>query len=91
MNYNCKYLITRNEVTFLYVLLECFKWISTYFKANNAINPYNIDSLWTSKDDSSHSLIEFVEIDYHAQVMTCGHCHVCSIRVLKKDFHVIQA
>ena len=37
--------ITRNEVTFLYVLLECFKWISTYFKANNAINPYNIDSL----------------------------------------------
>ena len=38
-------LITRNEVTFLYVLLECFKWISTYFKANNAINPYNIDSL----------------------------------------------
>ena len=38
-------IITRNEVTFLYVLLECFKWISTYFKANNAINPYNIDSL----------------------------------------------
>ena len=37
--------ITRNEVTFLYVLLECFKWISTYFKANNAINPYNIDLL----------------------------------------------
>ena len=37
--------ITRNEVTFLYVLLECFKWISTYFKANKAINPYNIDSL----------------------------------------------
>ena len=37
--------ITRNEVTFLYVLLECFKWISTYFKVNNAINPYNIDSL----------------------------------------------
>ena len=37
--------ITRNEVTFLYVLLECFKWISTYFKANNAIDPYNIDSL----------------------------------------------
>ena len=45
----------------------------------------------TSKDDSSHSLIEFVAIDYHAQVMTCGHSHVCSIRVLKKDFHVIQA
>ena len=40
-----KMFITRNEVTFLYVLLECFKWISTYFKANNAINPYNIDSL----------------------------------------------
>ena len=39
------YFITRNEVTFLYVLLECFKWISTYFKANNAINPCNIDSL----------------------------------------------
>ena len=38
-------IITRNEVTFLYVLLECFKWISTYFKANNAINPYNIDLL----------------------------------------------
>ena len=38
-------LITRNEVTFLYVLLECFKWISTYFKANNAISPYNIDLL----------------------------------------------
>ena len=37
--------ITRNQVTFLYVLLECFKWISTYFKANNAINPYSIDSL----------------------------------------------
>ena len=45
----------------------------------------------TSKDDSSHSLIEFVAIDYHVQVMTCGHRHVCSIRVLKKDFHVIQA
>ena len=45
----------------------------------------------TSKDDSSHSFIEFVAIDYHAQVMTCGHCHVCSIRVLKKDFLVIQA
>ena len=28
-----------------YVLLECFKWISMYFKAKNAINPYNIDSL----------------------------------------------
>ena len=37
--------IIRNEVTFLYVLLECFKWISMYFKANNAINAYNIDSL----------------------------------------------
>ena len=45
----------------------------------------------TSKDDSSHSLIEFVAIDYHAQVMTCGNSDVCSIRVLKKDFHVIQA
>ena len=40
-----QFLITRNQVTFLYVLLECFKWISTYFKANNAINSYNIDSL----------------------------------------------
>ena len=38
----------------------------------------------TSKDDSSHSLIEFIVIDYHAQVMTSGHCYVCSIRVLKK-------
>ena len=38
-------IITRNEITFLYVLLECFKWISMYFKASNAINPYNIDSL----------------------------------------------
>ena len=41
------------------------------------------------------SLIEFVAIDYHArdhaQVMTCGHGYVCSIRVLKKDFNVIQA
>ena len=37
--------IIRNEVTILYVLLECFKWISMYFKANNAINAYNIDSL----------------------------------------------
>ena len=36
----------------------------------------------TSKDDSSHSLIEFVAIDYHAQVMTCGHCHVCSIIII---------
>ena len=45
----------------------------------------------TSKDDNSYSLIEFVAIDYHAQVMTCGHYHVCSIRVLQKDFHVIQA
>ena len=69
-----KLIITRNEVI-----------ISTYFKANNV--PYNIDSLL---DDSSHSLIEFVAFDYHAQVMTCGHCQ-CSIRVLKKDFHVIQA
>ena len=45
----------------------------------------------TSRDDSSHSLIEFIAIDYHMQVMTCGHCNVCSIRVLKIDFHVIQA
>ena len=45
----------------------------------------------TSRDDSSHSLIEFIAIDYHTQVMTCGHCYVCSIRVLKIDFHVFQA
>ena len=45
----------------------------------------------TSKDDSNHSLIELLAIDNHEQVMIWGHCHVCSIRVLKKDFHVIQA
>ena len=45
----------------------------------------------TSRDDSSHCLIEFIAIDYHTQVMTYGHFYVCSIRVLKIDFHVIQA
>ena len=37
--------ITRNAITFLYVLLECFKWISMYFKANNITNAYNFHSL----------------------------------------------
>ena len=29
----------------LYVLLECFKWISMYFKAKNITNAYNFHSL----------------------------------------------
>jgi len=45
----------------------------------------------TSKDDSSHRLLEFIAIDDHAKVLRCGHGHVCSITVFKIDFYVIQA
>ena len=45
----------------------------------------------TSNGDSIHCLIECKAIHNHVQVMTCGYHHVCSNRVLKIVFRVIQA
>ena len=39
------YLITRNAVIALYVLLECLKWISMLFRLSNIAYPYSIDCL----------------------------------------------
>ena len=62
--------ITRNAVIALYVLLECLKWISMLFKLSNIFYPYSIDcpSL-ASKQNRSHSLIEFIPIVNRVKIL----------------------